>query len=85
MIDDTKECYLCGRKGILHRHHMIHGNAGRKKAEKYGLVCYLCPDCHMRVHDFGVGDRFLQKKAQKYFEQQYGHDEWMRIFGKNYL
>ena len=84
MLSEKKECYICGRIGTLHVHHMLHGSM-RRKADKYGLTCYLCPECHRRLHDQGLGDRLLQKKAQKHFEQQYGHDEFMRVFGKNYL
>lgn len=84
MLSDKKECYFCGRKGTLHVHHCLPGSR-RKQADKYGLTVYLCPQCHMQLHDMGIGYRFLQKKAQKHFEEQYGHEEWMRIFGKNYL
>lgn len=84
MIDDTKECYFCGKQGTLHIHHCLHGSR-RKKADKYGLTVYLCPHCHQQLHDHGVGDLFLEKRAQKYFEDQYGHEKWMQEFGKNYL
>ena len=87
IIDGNRrgQCYICGRWGQTEEHHMIHGTAGRKKAEKYGLKVHLCHDCHMKLHDKGEHDRTLQCIAQDVFERNFGHEEWMRIFGKNYI
>lgn len=83
--DDSDEaCYICGRGGALQVHHMCHGSR-RKMADKYGLTVHLCPACHMALHDKGTLDLELEQRAQRVFEQRYGHDEFMRIFGKNYL
>lgn len=84
MICSDKKCYLCGRIGVLHKHHCLHGSR-RKPADKYDLTVYLCPTCHMNLHDKGIGDRFLQQTAQQFFEYQYGHEKYMEVFGKNYL
>ena len=84
MINDRFECYLCGRTGVLHRHHCLHGSR-RKAADKYDLTVYLCPECHMKLHDQGVGDLQLEQLGQVYFEDKYGHKKFMEIFGKNYL
>lgn len=84
MINDNFECYLCGRTGVLHRHHCLHG-IRRKAADKYDLTVYLCPECHRRLHDHGDGDRELQRLAQRHFEGLYGHEKYMETFGKNYL
>ena len=84
MINNQLECYLCGRTGTLHKHHCLHGSR-RKKADKYGLIVYLCPECHMKLHDHGIGDRYLQQIAQAHFESKYGHERYMDEFGKNYL
>lgn len=53
-------------------------------ADKYGLTVYLCLNCHMALHDKGIHDKDLQRLAQEHFESQYGHDEFMRIFGRNF-
>lgn len=84
MICEERRCYLCGRVGALQVHHCQHG-IRRKKAIVFDLTVFLCPECHMRLHDQGVGDLYLQQISQQYFEQQFGHDEWMNQFGKNYL
>lgn len=83
--DRKNQCYICGRWGKTEEHHMIHGTAGRKKAEKYGLKVHLCHDCHMKLHDKGKYDRALQYVAQEKFEKNFGHEEWMKVFGKNYF
>lgn len=84
MINDNMQCYICGRSGVLHRHHCLHGSR-RKMADRYDLTVYLCPDCHRELHDHGTGDLMLERLAQKHFEDQYGHEKYMEIFGKNYL
>jgi hypothetical protein len=62
---------------------MLHGSR-RKQADRYGLTCHLCYKCHSDLHDKGIKDRELQAAAQMAFEKRYGHEEFMRIFGKNY-
>lgn len=84
MINDNLECFLCGRTGALQKHHCLHG-IRRKKADQYDLTVYLCPECHQRLHDQGIGDRYLQSLGQAAFESKYGHKKYMEEFGKNYL
>lgn len=86
MIDGDREdrCYICHRSGIMHRHHMLHGSR-RKMADRYGLIVHLCPMCHIALHDHGLYDGELQGIAQRAFEEKHGHDEYMRVFGKNYI
>lgn len=83
MIVADKKCYLCGRVEALEVHHCLHGSY-RKMADKYGLTVYLCHWCHARLHDHGDYDRDLQELAQIHFEKIYGHNEFMRLFGKNF-
>lgn len=84
MIDDKKRCYLCGQAGVLQKHHCLHG-IRRKAADKYDLTVYLCPTCHMELHDHGIGDLKLERLAQKHFEEKYGHEKYMEVFWKNYI
>lgn len=82
--NDNTSCFLCGRRGAMHRHHALHGSR-RKKAEEYGLTVYLCPICHQELHDHGKNDLELERLAQEKFEEVYGHEKWMKEFHKNYL
>lgn len=93
--EDNKECFLCRfDKNIsntknLERHHFMHGTANRKPAEHFGLWGYLCPEHHRTgpdaVHRNREKDYFLQMVAQGRFEKFHSHEEWMEIFGKNYI
>lgn len=88
---DMSRCYECGCTGNLERHHCIHGTAGRKLADKYGLVVMLCGDCHRGtkgVHgrDGAELDLKLKRIAQEAWEAKYGDRQaWHKIFGKSYL
>ena len=88
ILQAEKKCALCGRVDRLERHHVMHGTANRKLAEKYGLVIWLCPDHHrgnMSPHHNANIDYAFKMAAQKKFEQIYSHEEWMEVFGRNYL
>ena len=81
---EEDRCRICGTTQLLQTHHMLHGYM-RKAADKYGLTCRLCVYCHSELHDHGLYDRELQQEAQRRFEEQYGHEKYMEIFGKNFL
>ena len=79
---------MCHTTGDLHRHHVF-GAANRKWSEKYGLWVYLCPK-HHNMSDAGVHfnkaiDNQLKQIAQREFEDTYGHDKFMKVFGRSYL
>ena len=81
---DRSKCYLCWRPDPEHRHHLLHGSR-RQKAEEYGLTVWICWKCHKLLHDKGEHDLELERVAQRVFEKRYGHELWMREFGKDYL
>lgn len=88
IMQTQKECYLCGKKTCLERHHILSGVANRKLSEKYGLWVYLCHDCHTGPDGAQYNpekNRDLRKQAQIAFEELYGHQKWMSIFLKNYV
>ncbi len=101
ILHDKNEgtCYLCkllyddhARK-LTTEHHVEHGTANRRIAEKYGLKVYLCFHHHGElgaedVHrpDLNNYDQQLHMIAQKAFEKRWGsRAEWMNLIGKNYL
>lgn len=88
-------CYQCLKEGKwaekgTQRHHVLHGTGRRRIAEKLGLVVYLCPEHHQGTngvhgkngHELDVE---LKQDAQRAFEELYGHSEWMRKVGENFL
>lgn len=81
--DDPERCFICRRYRPEHVHHVLHGSY-RALADRYGLTVHLCIRCHSDLHDKGFYDKELEEIGQEAFEAEYGHDEFMRIFGKNF-
>ena len=81
------ECHLCGRYGPVEKHHMLHGSGKRMLADKDKLTCWLCPECHRKLHDKGTGDLKLQKEAEQKWLRTTGGSikKFIRRYGKNYL
>ena len=87
-LQSEKRCYKTGDTYNLHEHH-IFGGARRKLSEKYGLKVYLRADWH-NMADYGVHfdkefDLRLKRAAQRAFEREHSREEFMLIFGKNYI
>lgn len=83
-------CFLCGRWGFTHTHHIFFGNGKKKYSGYYGLKAELCPECHEdgknAAHRNAETARYLQKIGQQAFEEQWGsREQFMKIFGRNYL
>ena len=81
--DDPERCFICRMYRPEHVHHVLHGSY-RALADRYGLTVHLCIRCHSDLHDKGLYDKELEEIGQEAFEAEYGHDEFMRIFGKNF-
>lgn len=90
IIQDEKKCFVTGSERGLHKHH-IFGGYNRDNSERYGLWIWLRWDRHIAdsphrtPHNDIKVDLLFKKTAQRKFEEVYGHEEFMRIFGKNYL
>lgn len=89
LTNDMKHCFLCNRiLEHINRHEIFFGR-NRLKSMEYGLVVYLCDDCHtisdLSVHNNYFTDLKLKQLGQSAFEEKHSHEEFMRIFGKNYL
>lgn len=82
-------CELCGREGKTERHHVFFGRANRKLSEKYNMVACLCPDCHQygaqAVHRCRSTDLLLKIEYQRRFEEEHTREEFVRVFGRNYI
>lgn len=89
IIQREKQCLICGSWNI-EDHHIFFGNANRKQSEKYGLKVWLCPTHHrgtIGVHgkDGHKLDMQLKELGQKAFEWKHTREEFIKIFGRNYL
>lgn len=86
---DLEHCYLCTKQGIKNipkedLHEVIEGK-NRQVSMKYGLVIPICRKCHEIVtNDKTLQDK-LHKVAQKEFKKHYKIENFIQIFGENYL
>jgi hypothetical protein len=83
-----RKCAVCGTTHNIARHHIYQG-CRRQTSEKYGAVIDLCFYHHngsnQGVHFNKELDLKLKRDWQRKFEAEHGHDEFMKIFGRNYL
>ena len=89
------ECLLCHKRGPAARHEIFFGTADRPTSKATGCWCYLCPRCHDRIHSDYDYDMALKISTQFRFEQSrvhnfdwgpsHSHEEFMALFGENYL
>jgi hypothetical protein len=64
------------------------GNPNRKNSEEYGLKIWLCLEHHRGqtgVHSDQALCDFVHRTAQQAFEKEHSREEFMTIFGRNYL
>lgn len=91
IIDDNKQCFVCGSKNNLHLHHILFGK-NRSKADKDGLTVYLCYAHHEGTKGVHGRDGFeLDNRLKKIAEQQWieyynkSIDDFIKRYGRNYI
>lgn len=95
ILQASKECWACRNLYNVHNpwrleeHHIYPGVPRRALSERYGLKVYLCRE-HHNVPPCGVHfdpDLMLrlQQEGQRAFERTHSREEFVRLFGKNYL
>lgn len=85
--EDTDYCFVCGRYGT-EVHHVFFGTANRKLSDKYGLTVGLCYNHHRGnsgVHQNRELDLKLKRMAQRAFIKEYPDNDFLAVFGRNYL
>ena len=85
ITDDLEHCYLCGKTPVQYHH--VFGGSHRRRATADNLFIPLCWNCHVKVHN-EPSQRLnysLKRLGQLAYEDLYGHDEFMKNYGKNYL
>lgn len=90
VLQERKECIVCGTALGLHCHHVFYGTANRKKSEQYGYKVWLCSRHHNMsdegAHFNGRMALALKQMAQKHFEEHYGsRSDFIHEFGKSWL
>lgn len=89
-MSNAPECLVCGFTYNLHKHHIFEGNGRRQLSEKWGCWCYLCAKHHNMskggVHFNNLLEKRLKQMCQRKWEEQNGsREEFIKIFGRNYL
>lgn len=79
IIQEKESCYLCSTTKNLDKHEAF-GGRNRKKSMEYGLVYYLCRNCHTKVENDNNIKRCLQKNAKDIFIKKYNEN----IFFENF-
>ena len=86
IVPDMDVCMFCGRPREAVHH--VFGGPDRKKSERYHLVVPLCNDHHNMTDESVHFDKYMRRTVQSLgqtaFEREYGHDKFMKVFGKNY-
>ena len=85
MLTVPCKCYLCNRITDTARHEIFFGTANRKNSKKHGLWVNVCPDCHRVVHADKITDLWLKQMGQRKYELTHTRDEFVKLFGRNYL
>lgn len=82
--NDCSKCFVCGKGGELHPHHIFNG-AFRKKSEEDGYVVWVHNlPCHRSIHDNAAKAMALKRIAQEDYELTHTREEFMRRYRKNY-
>jgi hypothetical protein len=85
IVQAREECFVCLRTEGLTTHH-IYAGSRRQRSDREGLTVRLCPLCHERVQHYDTkADRILKQIGQRAFEKTHTREEFIRLFGKNYL
>ena len=88
--DRKDRCFLCGRSGTLHVHH-IFGGSVRKNCDKRKLIVHLCACCHAEIHDSGSESsrakmQYLHEVGQRTYEAKIGtREQFLKEFIRSYL
>lgn len=85
IIQEDKECYICGTNLGLHNHHIFPGRGFRKNSDKEGLTVYLCAVHHQYVHADRKAMLQLQKIGQRAFEKKKSREKFIELFGKSFM
>lgn len=90
ILQEEKECYVCGRTEGLQEHHCFPGK-NRKTSEANGFKVWLCLAHHTGSNravdgkDGGLLALTLKKHCQMEFEKTHTRAEFMALIGRNYL
>lgn len=90
LMQDEKECYVCGVMQNIHIHEVYFGK-NRTKSIEDGCCIYLCGKHHNQSND-GVHfnkelDLKIKQRMQLYWMKEYNKtvEDFIKRYGRNYL
>ena len=83
--ENKNKCYFCDKRAV-DTHELIKGR-NRKKCIKWGLVVYLCRDCHRKTEEDIEFYKETKKYAQKMWQKHYNKtkQDFIDEFGRSYI
>ena len=83
LTNDLEHCIICGAKKD-HLHEVFPG-AFRQRSMKEHMVLPLCTFHHTQIHSDIELSLYWKRSCQKKYEESHTRDEFIKIFGRNYL
>lgn len=79
-------CRYCGTV-FAQTHEIFEGTGRRQLSIRYKMQVKVCDRCHKDImsHPLTGRDLELKKECQAIFEQQYGHEFYMKCFVVDYI
>lgn len=90
ILQDKKQCYVCGSLNNIHIHEVYYGK-NRQKSIANGLCIYLCGRHHNQSNEGIHFNHNLDLKVKKEMEKRWLEinnktiDDFIKLIGKNYL
>lgn len=82
---DCSKCFVCGKGGELHPHH-IFNSSYKKKSEEDGYIIFVHNiPCHQKIHSKSGEAKYYKMYAQKDYEKSHTREEFIKRYGKSYL
>lgn len=81
---EAGRCWLCGAVTDTARHELFRGT-NRSNSKREGLWVNVCPRCHDLCHRHDYEDELHRVGQVQFLHNGKTKEEFVRIFGKNYL
>ena len=88
--EDMDTCFFTGTNYWVQRHHIFSATTNmRKLSEEYGLILPVTQPLHTNtkygIHCNAALRRAIKQFAQRRFEKEHTREEFVLLFGRNYL
>ena len=82
----NKYCDICGKKMAADTHHTVSGTSGRIICDQFEeMKLDLCRNCHDEIHKNNTTAKLSKMYGQAMFEREHTREEFLKLFGINYL